>query len=537
LGAILLSSLNFSLDNQFTDSLPADTEQQSFPRQVHSAAFSHVHPKKTALAQLVSVSHGVADLLNLSQKQISGDDFLQLVSGNDVPAGFTPYAMCYGGHQFGHWAGQLGDGRAINLAEILTPHHGHKVLQLKGAGPTPYSRTADGLAVLRSSVREFLCSEAMQALGVPTTRALSLSLTGDHVMRDMFYDGRSKAELGAVVCRVSSSFMRFGSIELPARRGDVTLLKQMVDYSITRDFPELLSDSLDNHSTPNKETYLAWFDEICQRTCRLIIHWMRVGFVHGVMNTDNMSLIGETIDYGPYGWIDDFDLHWTPNTTDAQGKRYCFGKQGEIAQWNLFQLANAIFPLIEEAKPLELSLNNFSQQYQLQWGEMMASKLGFINFEGEIDSALFLSLEQLLSDVETDMTIFYRLLADLPEDKNHWLMHFLPCYYQKSELTDEYNARFIDWLKLYSKRILADDMSSDSRKASMNKVNPHYVLRNYLVQEVIEKAEQGDFEPLKVLQKVMKSPYSDQPEFQHYAKKRPEWARNKAGCSMLSCSS
>jgi uncharacterized protein YdiU (UPF0061 family) len=532
-----LSYLNFTVDNSFSSQLPADNETQNIPHPVYSAAFSWVTPKKTTKPQLIASSDNVASLLGLTTEQVKSDDFLQLFTGNVVPEKFSPYAMCYGGHQFGHWAGQLGDGRAINLTEVKTSSHGHQVLQLKGAGPTPYSRTADGLAVLRSSVREFLCSEAMFNLGVPTTRALSLSLTGDTVVRDMFYNGNAKAELGAVVCRVSSSFMRFGSIELAAYRKDKVLLKQLVEYSITRDFPQLLI----THKKSSTALYLAWFNEISQRTCKLMVHWMRVGFVHGVMNTDNMSLIGETIDYGPYGWIDDFDLTWTPNTTDAQGKRYSFGQQGEIAQWNLFQLANAIYPLIEESKPLEMIFHNFAHLYQQQWCEMMASKLGFSAYlskaDGHNDSDIFLELENLLSEVETDMTIFYRLLANINKEFIAPFSHFLSCFYQESALTADYKTRFSLWLQRYYERISCDELSYEERKIAMNKVNPKYVLRNYLAQQAIEKAEQGDFSQLHELQKVLLLPYDEQSEFQRYSEKRPEWARNKAGCSMLSCSS
>jgi uncharacterized protein YdiU (UPF0061 family) len=536
-----LSYLNFNFDNQFSAQLPVDTEEHIFPRQVHSSAFSRAIPKQTAKPQLIASSLDVASLIGLNTEQLQSDEFLQLFTGNFVPEGISPYAMCYGGHQFGHWAGQLGDGRAINLAEIATPDHGHKVLQLKGAGPTPYSRTADGLAVLRSSIREFLCSESMYHLGIPTTRALSLSLTGDSVVRDMFYNGNAKAELGAVVCRVSSSFMRFGSIELPAYRKDKALLKQLVDYSIKRDFPQLLKQYADD---PIKR-YLAWFDEIAQRTCRLMVHWMRVGFVHGVMNTDNMSLIGETIDYGPYGWIDNFDLSWTPNTTDAQGKRYSFGKQGEISQWNLFQLANAIYPLIEESSPLEAILNNYSKEYQKQWHEMMSKKLGISitaaeDINHKADTTLFLALETLLGDIETDMTIFYRLLADFSYDdkiKENNVAHFSDCFYLDDQLTTEHQARFSSWLENYTNRLQGDNKTPEQRKSAMNKVNPKYVLRNYLAQQAIELAEQGDFSKLHELQKVLEKPYDEQIEFHHYSEKRPEWARNKAGCSMLSCSS
>jgi len=321
-----MKNITLTFNNKFRQSLPQDPIQETYSRQVEHAAYSNAQPVNVRQPHTIAVATEVANMFDFNEAFITSDDFAHVFTGNQLLDGMEPYAMCYGGFQFGHWAGQLGDGRAINLGEVETKSNGLQTLQLKGAGPTPYSRTADGFAVLRSSVREFLCSEAMYHLGIPTTRALSLCLTGEHVVRDIMYTGDAKPELGAVVCRVSRSFMRFGSFQLPAMRRDLKLLTQMVHYSITQDFPDLFEDE----NTPlDKDIYLAWFTRICDTTCDLIIHWMRVGFVHGVMNTDNLSIIGETIDYGPYGWIDDFDLTWTPNTTDSQNRRYRFGAQGD----------------------------------------------------------------------------------------------------------------------------------------------------------------------------------------------------------------
>lgn len=526
-----LSTLSFEYDNTFFETFAADPVVDNYPRQVREL-YSFVEPKQTAAPKLIAVSEDVANQVGIPLLHLNNDDFLALVTGNKIASGMKPYAMCYGGHQFGHWAGQLGDGRAINLADITTPTSGPKTIQLKGAGPTPYSRSADGFAVLRSSIREFLCSEAMFHLGVPTSRALSLALTGDNVVRDMFYDGNAKPEPGAVVCRVSSSFLRFGSFQLPAARKNLALVKQLINFSIKRDFPQI--------NPADSDAYEQWFNQVCQRTVTLIVHWMRVGFVHGVMNTDNMSIIGETIDYGPYGWIDDFNLHWTPNTTDAQGKRYRFGAQAEMAQWNLFQLANAIYPLFNDAAPLQLALDNFADQYRLQWHLMMASKLGLDVKPNKIlddDVTLFIELEGLMSDVETDMTIFYRLLATLPESTALWQSHFTDCYYKPCQCLDEYWQKLHDWLVKYVDRRDASGRSRAKITAEMNKVNPKFVLRNYLAQQAIEQAHQGDFTMIYDLQKVLKSPYDEHPKNERLAKKRPEWARNKAGASMLSCSS
>ncbi len=327
-----------TFDNAFIRELPGDPLRDAQPRQVEAAAYSRVDPSPVSAPRLLAHSREMAATLGFSEEDVASPEFAQVFGGNALLPGMQPYAANYGGHQFGHWAGQLGDGRAISLGETVNARGERWELQLKGAGLTPYSRGADGRAVLRSSVREFLCSEAMHHLGVPTTRALSLVDTGEQVVRDMFYDGNAAPERGAVVCRVAPSFIRFGNFELPASRGDIGLLTQLVDFTIRRDFPELEGEG--------EALYAAWFATVCERTARMVAHWMRVGFVHGVMNTDNMSILGLTIDYGPYGWIDNFDADWTPNTTDAQRRRYRFGQQPNVAWWNLSRLAGALAPLL-----------------------------------------------------------------------------------------------------------------------------------------------------------------------------------------------
>jgi uncharacterized protein YdiU (UPF0061 family) len=530
-----LESLTF--DNRFTRELPADPETTNQRRQVMEACYSFVQPVKVAAPQLVAYSRETAALLDLSAETCESGDFLQVFAGNRLPAGMEPYATCYGGHQFGNWAGQLGDGRAINLGEIINQRSERWALQLKGAGPTPYARTADGLAVLRSSVREFLCSEAMFHLGVPTTRALSLALTGEQVVRDMFYDGHPKLEPGAVVCRVAPSFTRFGSFQIFASRGETEVLKQLADYTIRTDFPHL--------DAPSPEVYLEWFKEVCRTTADMIVHWMRVGFVHGVMNTDNMSILGLTIDYGPYGWLEDYDPTWTPNTTDASGRRYCFGNQPQIAHWNLVQLANAIYPLIEQVEPLQQALDVYTQSFQQGWQTMMAQKLGLNTFEPDTDDALFTELFAILPLVETDMTIFFRRLAmldvnveSLNDISDKTLMTpLMEAYYVPEQLTREYRTRMGYWLRSYMGRVCKNNTSHAARRRRMNSVNPKYVLRNYLAQMAIDKAEQGDFSLVDELLDLLRHPYDEQPDKEDFAKKRPDWARHRAGCSMLSCSS
>ncbi len=530
----MLDTLRF--DNRFVRELPADPETTNQRREVTGACYSRVLPTHVRQPQLVAYAKEVAEALDLTQEICASADFAQIFSGNRLATGMDPYATCYGGHQFGNWAGQLGDGRAINMGEVVNQKGERWALQLKGAGPTPYSRQADGLAVLRSSVREFLCSEAMFHLGVPTTRALSLVLTGDTVIRDMFYDGRHKKEQGAIVCRVAPSFTRFGNFQIAASRGEIDLLRQLTDYTLRVDFPHL--------GEPSPKTYIALFEEVCKRTAEMIIHWMRVGFVHGVMNTDNMSIMGLTLDYGPYGWLEGYDPNWTPNTTDAGDRRYRFCYQPQIAQWNLLQLAYALFPLVERKEPFEEALNNYSEIYEQGWQSMMAKKLGLNAFRPETDPDITTELISILQLVETDMTLFYRNLSILSVREapgslsDETLMApLIAAYYVPGQLTAGHRLQIGNWLRRYVTRLREEGICDEVRRKQMNASNPKYVLRNYLAQLAIDKAEQGDYTMVNELLDLLRHPYDEQPGKEAYAEKRPDWARSRAGCSMLSCSS
>ena len=530
-----MSLAALAFDNRFTRELPADPITGSARRQVRGALYSRLSPTPAAAPELLAYAVEVAELIGLSERDCALDAFAQVFSGNRVLAGMDPHATCYGGHQFGSWAGQLGDGRAINLGEVIGPQ-GRQTLQLKGAGPTPYARTADGLAVLRSSVREFLCSEAMHHLGVPTTRALSLALTGERVVRDILYDGHPAPEPGAVVCRVAPSFTRFGHFQMLAARGETDLLRAFLGYTVAADFPHLLdAGTADVGRLP-----LAWFTEVCERTAVMVAHWMRVGFVHGVMNTDNMSVLGLTIDYGPYGWLEDYDPNWTPNTTDAAGRRYRFAHQPAVAQWNLLQLANAIHPLVGEAAPLEQALKDFEASYMTHWRAMMGAKLGFESL-AEADIGLLDELDAVLQLTETDMTLFYRALADLSPDALDGgaapVDQLMPAYYRPQEVVGERRERINAWLGAYLMRTRQEGRAAAERRAAMNAANPKYVLRNYLAQLAIDKAEAGDASLIHELQDVLRNPYAEQLGKERFAEKRPDWARTRVGCSQLSCSS
>ncbi|MDO9227430.1 MAG: YdiU family protein [Pseudomonadota bacterium] len=519
--------MNFNFDNRFVNELPGDPEEGARRRQVHGACWSRVLPTPVATPRLLAWSPEVAELLDLSTEDMTSATFAEVFTGNRQLPGMQPYAACYGGHQFGNWAGQLGDGRAINLGEIIN-HGGQRWdLQLKGAGPTPYARRADGRAVLRSSIREFLCSEAMHHLGVPTTRALSLTATGEPVLRDMMYDGNPRHEPGAVVCRVAPSFIRFGNFQMPSSRGDHELLARLVDFTTDRDFPEIVGDDLNDRRA-------RWFAEVCERTARMVAHWMRVGFVHGVMNTDNMSILGLTIDYGPYGWIDNYDPDWTPNTTDEEHRRYRFGQQARICHWNLARLGEALLPLFNSEAPLRAGLDRFAQVYVAESGRMTTTKFGFAEARAG-DDELIAEAFGLLQQAEVDMTLFFRGLARIDLDAP--TLEPLREAFYRDDLMLRHEAEFQSWLARYAARAGADGGPPELRLARMNAVNPRYVLRNYLAQEAINLAEQGDLSRVNELLEVMRRPYDEQPEYARYAEKRPDWARNQPGCSMLSCSS
>ena len=529
-----LASLRF--DNRFTRMLPADPVTENSRRQVFNACYSRVVPVRPVAPQLVAYSPETAALIDLDAAACASPLFTRVFSGDLVLPGMDPHAACYGGHQFGNWAGQLGDGRAINLGETVNRRGEHWTLQLKGAGPTPYSRRADGLAVMRSSLREFLCSEAMHHLGVPTTRALSLILTGERVERDMFYDGRVEEEPGAVVCRVAPSFLRFGNYELFAARGELDVLRRLADFTIRTLFPHL--------GEPSPAVYGQWFAEVCRTTAELMVHWLRVGFVHGVMNTDNLSILGLTIDYGPYGWLEDYDPYWTPNTTDAAGRRYCYGRQPTIAHWNLAQLANALHPLMGDPAPLEQALTDYSRRFEEGWQAAMAAKLGLKAFAADTDTALVQDLLGLLAEVETDMTLFYRHLAEIPagtaDDRpatETLAAPLMVALYRPDQATAAYLEHLGSWLDRYRARLRHDGLDDRERQQRMDAVNPKYVLRNYLAQLAIDDIAAGNFSLTRELLDVLRHPYDEQPGRERFAEKRPEWARHRPGCSMLSCSS
>ncbi len=503
--------------SRFVNDLPGDSSALNEPRQVHGALWSKVAPTPVPAPTLLSWSPEVAQLLGLSPAQVL--ELLPVLAGNAQLPGATPFAANYGGHQFGHWAGQLGDGRAIGIGEL----NGFE-LQLKGAGPTPYSRRGDGRAVLRSSLREYVCSEAMHHLGVPTTRALSLVQTGERVVRDLFYDGHPEEEPGAIVCRVAPSFLRFGNYELCASRGDTALLTALLDFTLAHYFPQL-----------PKGGYAELLVEVAQRTARLMAHWQAVGFVHGVMNTDNMSILGLTIDYGPYGWVDDFNPGWTPNTTDRHQRRYRYGQQPEVGLWNVERLGVALLPALgDDEGAVVAALDAYERVFQAEMAQRFTQKLG-LPVSGEA-TALVSQLFAWLAKEETDFTLFFRALSSvlLEPEPTSFPAALRAAFY--AEPTAPHLEAGLAWVQAWWKAARTAGTPT-ALAGAMNSVNPKYVLRNWLAQQAIDAAHAGELSELTLLFDVMRRPFDEQPPRERFAGKRPDWARNKPGCSALSCSS
>lgn len=507
--------MNLDKINQpFTEVFSGDPNLSAIPRQTEGYQYTRHEPQEFLRAELFHFNKNLSEEIGLGE--LEGDE--AFLWGGILPGGNLPYATGYAGHQFGNWAGQLGDGRALNIGEI-SGSGGRWELQWKGAGATAYSRRADGRAVLRSSIREYLMSEAMHHLGVPTTRALSLCLTGDQVVRDILYLGDPQPEPGAIVLRVAADFLRFGHIELASARESKETLEKIIRWVIKQNYSHLTKE--------NGNEIVNFFRAVTQRTCKMVLSWYRTGFVHGVMNTDNMSLAGLTIDYGPYGMLEEYDLEYTPNTTDLPGRRYAFGRQAEMAHWNLYQLANALCSMIEKPEPLEEILDNFTNEFSYGYDRMMARKLGFKTFSKDL-LPLITSWDILMQKSRLDYTLFFRLLAKYSIEVE-WETHFKPAMYVN--LSENLLQEWKIWTKEYLQRVDID------AKARMNCENPAFVLRNYLLyQAIYEIQNQGTRHKFNALWAALQDPYSeDHPE--ELLQRRPDGYDHIPGCSTLSCSS
>ncbi|OCA71419.1 protein adenylyltransferase SelO [Chryseobacterium arthrosphaerae] len=504
----------------FLKKFPGDFSNNPMQRNTPKVLFATIKPAGFDKPELIAFNAELSEEIGLGTFEDKDLDFLV---GNHLPENVQTYATAYAGHQFGNWAGQLGDGRAILAGEIVNDNGKTTEIQWKGAGATPYSRHADGRAVLRSSVREYMMSEAMFHLGVPTTRALSLAFTGEDVVRDIMYNGNPELEKGAVIIRTAASFIRFGHFELMSAQQEYKTLQDLTDFTIARYFPEITSSG--------QQKYKDFFENICTRTADLMVEWFRVGFVHGVMNTDNMSILGLTIDYGPYSMMDEYDLNFTPNTTDLPGRRYAFGKQGQISQWNLWQLANALHPIIKDEKFLEDTLNRYGTYFWEAHDAMLCRKFGFDGLRKD-DEEFFTNWQGLMQELQLDHTLFFNQLEKLSSGADLKALFGATSY---TLLNEEKLNKLQNFIRTYESRINSNTISKEESLAMMKTANPKFILRNYLLYECIEEIGNGKTEMLDKLTLALKNPYEEM--FPEFSGKRPAGYDDTAGCSTLSCSS
>ena len=483
------------------------------PTRIHQlpdSFYRTVKPDPLNNPYLVAFSSAMAELLDIPSELFEQQALIDQLSGSLGSLDSDPLAMLYAGHQFGHFVPQLGDGRAILIGELKDKEKHDWEVQLKGAGLTPFSRMGDGRAVLRSTIREFLCSEAMAGLGIPTTRALCITGSRDPVYRE-------QAETAAILTRVSKSHLRFGNFEVFFYRQQYDELKILADFVIDHFYPDCRD--CDN-------PYIELLRQVLERTASLIAQWQLVGFTHGVLNTDNMSILGDTIDYGPFGFLDHFETSFVCNHTDAQG-RYAYDQQPKVGLFNLSCLAQALLPLIDTedgshaAEQAKSILEQYRPAYQANYYRGIASKLGFESFR-EGDETLIAELFQLMEG-QVDFTIFFRDLCDVDDNADQQPMR---------DIFLDRNA-FDHWFIDYRARLSTESLTQQDRSKLMKQVNPKYILRNYLAQNAIEATENGDFTEVTRLVGILQHPYEGQPEFDEYADHPPDWARHLD----LSCSS
>ena len=468
--------------------------------------YTELRPTPLPSPHWVGTSHSVAQLLGLPEGWLQSEEALQALTGNQVLAGSTPLASVYSGHQFGVWAGQLGDGRAILLGELAGGHE----IQLKGAGRTPYSRMGDGRAVLRSSIREFLCSEAMHGLGIPTSRALCITGSPGLVRRE-------ELETAAVVTRVAPSFVRFGHFEHFAANDQEEQLRTLADYVIDRYYPECRSPEATSPWGGNP--YAALLHSVSERTAQLMAQWQAVGFCHGVMNTDNMSILGLTLDYGPFQFLDAFVPGHICNHSDHHG-RYAYNRQPNIAYWNLFCLAQALLPLIEDQDTALAALESYKTVFPDAFMAQMLKKLGLTQAQ-ESSEALVEPLLQLLAQNAVDYTIFWRRLSHAVAQGQFEPVRDL---FADRAAIDAWLLSYSELLALEDKALAADLMLNS---------NPKFVLRNHLGEQAIRAAKGGDFSELATLQRLLERPFDEHPGHEAYADFPPDWASSIS----ISCSS
>ncbi len=468
--------------------------------------YQRVHPTPVPDPVLVAFNPDAAALLDLDPAAAHDPDCLAWVAGNRVPPGADPLAMAYAGHQFGVFVPQLGDGRAILLGGVTNRRGEHWEVQLKGSGQTRYSRFGDGRAVLRSTIREYLCSEAMAGLGIPTSRALAIASSDLPVQREEF-------ETAAVLVRLAPSHVRFGSFEFFAARKQDDAVRELADWVIGHYHPALAGRA---------ERHAEWFEEITVRTARLIAGWMAVGWAHGVMNTDNMSILGLTIDYGPFGFLDAYEAGFICNHSDHAG-RYAFNQQPAVGLWNLTRLAEALLAVNPEADAL-VALNRYQPAFHAEYLRLMRTKLG-LQTEEEGDAALVWELLELLQQGRVDYTRFFRMLGAFDSAPGA----------ETATLRQEvgFLGSFDAWAERYGERLRREGSVDAERAGRMARANPAYVLRTYLAEQAIRRAASGDFGEVERLRGLLRDPFTEQPGMERYAEAPPDWGREL----VVSCSS
>ena len=480
---------------------PADITITHSYKDLGTGFSTPVQPQPLNNPELVNGNQDVINFLSLSS--LSQEGLTQLCNGSKLPRDSTPVAMVYAGHQFGSWVPRLGDGRALLLGEVQGTDGKFYDLQIKGAGLTPYSRTGDGRAVLRSTIREYLCSEALHNLGIPTTRSLCLINSTTPVYRE-------KTETGAAMIRVAESHVRFGTFEYFSYTNQHENLQTLADYVIQRHYPEWLDSN---------DRVAKLLSKAVKRTAEMIAHWQAVGWCHGVMNTDNMSILGQTIDYGPFGFLDGFDAGHICNHSDWQG-RYAFNRQPDIGYWNCAALAQALLPILssnqQEAQEIaQAILKTYPKAFAEKYSVLLRAKFGFATAQ-ENDNELIDPLFTHMQEEKTDYTVFFRALS-----------------HGNAEDAFIDRERFRSWHQKHQERLVSERRSEDDVRTGMLATNPKYILRNHLLQIAIDKAEEGDYSEVQTLLAIMRKPFSEQPEHESYAALPPDWAEKLE----ISCSS
>ncbi|XP_042862115.1 protein adenylyltransferase SelO, mitochondrial-like isoform X2 [Penaeus japonicus] len=504
---------------------PLDPEvENDVRRNVPKSIFSVVNPTQLeGQTSLAGVSVRALNLIDLHPSVASSTRFRDFASGGWVHPGSTPLAHRYGGHQFGWWAEQLGDGRAHLLGHYVNRNGSWWELQLKGSGKTPYSRSGDGRAVIRSSVREFLAAEAMHALGFRTSRSASIVVGEELALRDQFYNGNLKMEKLAVVLRLAPTWFRFGSLEILARRKEIVELQLLLDHIIEKHFKSI--------AITDPDRYVNLFSKIVEETAEMIAQWQSVGFTHGVMNTDNMSVASVTIDYGPFGFLDAYDPDFIPNSSDDEGM-YSYRNQPKVGYNNLQRLADALRPLLSPSQMQQIKhvLAGFHIHFQNAYLQLFARKLGFQNSKIE-DETLVQNLLDIMEDTKADLTMTFWEFGNLSVEeieskkvpKNFWS---LPKILKHN--------KFDSFLSQYKLRLHEDNSNEETRQSIMASANPRYVLRNWIAQQVIEKVEQGNYSELDQVLNILNSPFSTQPiaEKKGFASPPPKWSKTlRVSCS------